>query len=112
MCATRRYASLGTYAPAGRPVDVRGRLSVMNAVAATPTSVGAGGIMEARNNRGSNIQIPYARVVPMHARCRHKGDNEIPEHLARLPVPMILVYTKHETRIHGSTDSDPRSVQV
>ena len=64
----------GTYAPAGRPTGVSGPFSSPGATAATPPGVPSSGIIEARNNRGSNVQIPYARLVPMHARDNNHSD--------------------------------------
>ena len=56
----------GSYTPAGRPTDVGGAFSSPGASAALPPGVPSSGIIEARNNKGSNVQIPYARLVPMH----------------------------------------------
>ena len=51
----------GSYTPAGRPTGVSGPFSSPGVSAATPPGVPSAGIIEARNNRGSNVQIPYAR---------------------------------------------------
>lgn len=48
---------------ASRPTDVQGGFSILKADAGTPTNVTSSSIIEARNNRGSNIRIPYARLV-------------------------------------------------
>lgn len=50
-----------------RPTDVQGGFSIVKADANNPTNVTAAGVVEARNNRGSNIRIPYARLVCSHA---------------------------------------------
>lgn len=78
---TRRFAKMlaavnptssgfggGSYNAAGRPTAVGGAFSSPGTAAATPPGVPSSGIIEARNNKGSNVQIPYARLVPMHAR--------------------------------------------
>lgn len=78
---TRRFANMlaavnptssgfggGSYTAAGRPTAVGGAFSSPGTAAATPPGVPSSGIIEARNNKGSNVQIPYARLVPMHAR--------------------------------------------
>lgn len=61
---------------ASRPTDVQGGFSLVKAGANTPTNVTASGIVEARNNRGSNIRIPYARLTPMHARDQLEVDDD------------------------------------
>lgn len=60
----------GSYTPAGRPTAVGGGgfASPGTANGGAPPGVPTSSIIEARNNRGSNIRIPYARLVPMHAR--------------------------------------------
>ena len=51
----------GSLTPAGRPTAVGGTLGDPGANASTPPGVPTAGILEARNNRGSNVLIPYAR---------------------------------------------------
>lgn len=49
----------GSYTPAGRPTGVGGDgFASPGTTAATPPGVPNSGIIEARNNRGSNIRIP------------------------------------------------------
>ena len=62
----------GLITKSGNPTSVGGQgFGNAGTAAANPTGVPTSGIIEARNNRGSNIRIPYARLVPMHGR----GDN-------------------------------------
>jgi len=56
----------GTYAPARTPTDVGGAFSTPSAAGGPPPSFGTPSPAFARNDRGSNIRVPYARVVPMH----------------------------------------------
>lgn len=57
----------GTYArTGGAPTNVQGGFNILNAGGGTPPAVAAGGVMTARQNRGSNITIPLARVCPLH----------------------------------------------
>jgi len=64
-----------TYAAAGRPTAVTGAFSSPGTAAGTPPGVPSSAIIEGRNNRGSNIRVPYARLVPMHSReNRHAND--------------------------------------
>lgn len=58
----------GAFAPAGRPTAVSGAFATPGTAAGTPPGVPTSSILESRNNRGSNVQIPYARLVPMHSR--------------------------------------------
>lgn len=51
----------GSYTPAGRPTAVGGSLGAPGTAAGTPPGVPSSGIIEARNNKGSNVQVPYAR---------------------------------------------------
>lgn len=51
----------GSLTPAGRPTAVSGALGNPGTNAATPPGVPSSGIIEARNNRGSNVLVPYAR---------------------------------------------------
>jgi hypothetical protein len=55
-------------ATAGRPTAVGGSFASPGTAAGTPPGVPSSGIIEARNNKGSNVQVPYARLVPMHSR--------------------------------------------
>ena len=50
-----------TYAAAGRPTAVTGAFSSPGTAAGTPPGVPSSAIIEGRNNRGSNIRVPYAR---------------------------------------------------
>ena len=45
---------------------IQGGFNILNAGGDTPPAVAAGGVMTARQNRGSNITIPLARVCPLH----------------------------------------------
>ena len=54
----------GSYTRADRPTAVQGPFSSPGASAPNPISVNSAGIIEARNNKGSNVQVPYARLVP------------------------------------------------
>lgn len=56
----------GTLTRAGQPTAVSGSLG--NPGASGFTSPGVPAILSARNNQGSNVRIPYARVVPLHAK--------------------------------------------
>jgi len=56
----------GSRTAAGTPTAVGGGIAPPGSGGGTPTAVGGGQIHEARNNRGSNVQIPYCRVVPLH----------------------------------------------
>jgi len=58
----------GVLATAGRPTAVGGSFASPGTAAGTPPGVPNSSIIEARNNRGSNVQVPYARLVPMHNR--------------------------------------------
>ena len=56
----------GSRTAAGTPTAVGGGIAPPGSGGGTPTAVGGSQIHEARNNRGSNVQIPYCRVVPLH----------------------------------------------
>lgn len=56
----------GTLARNGKPPDVGGSFGTPGA--AGFTAPGVPSIVSARNNSGSNVRIPYARVVPLHAK--------------------------------------------
>jgi len=56
----------GTISRNGQPPDVSG--SFGNPGTAGFTNPGVPAILSARNNSGSNIRVPYARVVPLHAK--------------------------------------------
>ena len=56
----------GTLSRAGRPTGVTGEFATPGAPG-FPTP-GQPGILTARNNRGSNVRIPYSRLVPMHGK--------------------------------------------
>jgi len=55
----------GTLARATPPTSVGG--AFQSAGAAGFTAPGVPGIVSARNNSGSNVRVPYARVVPLHS---------------------------------------------
>lgn len=56
----------GSYNSAATPTGVAGAFASPGSTSSTPPGVPSSGIIEARNNRGSNVTIPYARLVPMH----------------------------------------------
>ena len=58
----------GSYIPAGRPTGVGGDFTSPLAAGGPPPNFGTPAAAFARNDRGSNIRIPYARVVPMHGK--------------------------------------------
>ena len=58
----------GSLTRAGNPVAVGGAFTGVGATGGPPPSFGTPAAAYARNDRGSNIRIPYARVVSMHAR--------------------------------------------
>lgn len=59
----------GLMTKSGNPTSVGGQgFGNAGTAASNPTAVPSSGILEARNNRGSNVRIPYARLVPMHGR--------------------------------------------
>lgn len=52
----------GVLATAGRPTAVGGgSFASPGTAAGTPPGVQSSNIIEARNNKGSNVQVPYAR---------------------------------------------------
>ena len=51
----------GVLATSARPTAVGGAFDFPGTAAGTPTGVSASKILEARNNKGSNVQVPYAR---------------------------------------------------
>ena len=51
----------GLYQPAGRPTGVAGAPAPPGTAAPSPASVPSSGVIEARNNSGSNVRVPYAR---------------------------------------------------
>lgn len=56
----------GLFANSNRPTAVGGGgFAGAGTAAGTPTGVPSSGILEARNNRGSNVRIPYARASQM-----------------------------------------------
>lgn len=74
----------GQYTPGSRPTAVGGAgFGAPGTAAQTPPGVPSSSIMQARNNPGTNIRIPYARLVPMHGRVataklhteKYKGQN-------------------------------------
>ena len=56
----------GTLSRAGRPTGLTAEFATPGAPG-FPTP-GQPGILTARNNRGSNVRIPYSRLVPMHGK--------------------------------------------
>lgn len=61
----------GAFEVAPLPTGVGGTLRHPGAFAASPAGVpfvDSSGIKEARNNSGSNVRVPYARLVSMHGR--------------------------------------------
>lgn len=58
----------GALVEAGRPTAVGGGGFASPGTAAALPGVPTSSVIEARNNRGTNVQIPYARLVPLHAR--------------------------------------------
>ena len=56
----------GSRSVAGTPTAVGGSMAPPGSNGGTPTAVGGSQIHEARNDRGTNTQIPYCRVVPLH----------------------------------------------
>lgn len=58
----------GSRTAAANPVQAGGSVTDIRASGGPPPSFGTPGTAFARNDRGSNIQIPYARVVSMHQR--------------------------------------------
>ena len=56
----------GTLARAGQPTAASGSFSSPGASGFPNPGVPA--ILSARNNQGSNVRIPYARIVPLHAK--------------------------------------------
>jgi len=58
----------GSYTPAGQPTAASGSFTAPSVSSGLPTNIGTPAAAYARNNRGSNIRIPYARVVNMHGR--------------------------------------------
>tara|TARA_Y100000389_G_scaffold204725_2_gene259225 strand:+ start:6490 stop:9162 length:2673 start_codon:yes stop_codon:yes gene_type:complete len=58
----------GSRTPAANPVGVGGAFTSVGATGGPPPSFGTPSTAFARNDRGSNIRIPYARVVSMHSK--------------------------------------------
>jgi len=58
----------GTLSRAGRPTGASAEFATPGAPG-FPTP-GAPNILTARNNKGSNVQIPYSRLVPMHGKYK------------------------------------------
>jgi hypothetical protein len=51
----------GSFISANRPTDVAASQNFPGTFSSTPPGVRNSAIIEARNNRGTNVQIPYAR---------------------------------------------------
>ena len=64
MAATRSAG--GTLSRAGRPTGASGDFASVGAAGFPVPS--AGQIAIARNNQGTNVRIPYSRVVPLHGK--------------------------------------------
>ena len=64
----------GLRAPGSSPTDVNGGGFGTPGSAAAPPGVPTSGVIEARNNRGSNVLLPYARLVPLHAKSDGRPD--------------------------------------
>jgi len=67
MIAASTNAARGPFAggalnPSSNPLAVNGSFDLLRSVS-TPPAVGATQIALARNNRGTNVTIPYARLV-------------------------------------------------
>lgn len=60
----------GSITPAGPPTTVGGSFGGVGAAGGPPPSFGTPATAFARNDRGSNIRIPYTRVVAMHSKDR------------------------------------------
>lgn len=58
----------GSRTPASNPVGVGGAFTSPSAAGGPPPSFGTPATAFARNDRGSNIRIPYARVVALHGK--------------------------------------------
>lgn len=56
----------GSRTAAAPPTAVGGSMGLPGSGGGIPTAISGGQIHEARNNRGSNVQVPYGRVVPLH----------------------------------------------
>ena len=70
----------GSYVKAPTPTGVGGALGAPGTTASSPAAVPSAGVIEARNNRGSNVTLPYARLVPMHGTVNPhdpKGDKRM-----------------------------------
>jgi hypothetical protein len=65
----------GSLTRASNPVQANGAFTTPSAAGGPPPSFGTPAMAFARNDRGSNIRIPYARVVSMHAQDRLPVDD-------------------------------------
>lgn len=63
----------GSFTPAGPPTNLGGNFTSVGAANTPGSNIGTPSVAFARNNRGSNIRIPYARLVPMRARMSTDG---------------------------------------
>ena len=65
----------GLYQRSGLPTNVGGQgFGTPGTADGTPPGVPTASIKDARNNRGSNVRIPYARLVRMHGKAdKHIG---------------------------------------
>jgi len=69
----------GYRTPASNPVSVSGSFSSPG-VAGFPNAPAAP-ILSARNNSGSNVRIPYARLVPLRSRADKDGMGKMPHYV-------------------------------
>ena len=66
----------GARIPSATPTEIgAGGFSSPAAAASTPTGVAAPSIAFARNDRGSNVTVPYARLVPMKGASVNKDES-------------------------------------
>ncbi len=68
-----------SYTSAPTPVSVGGAFTSPAAGGGPPPSFGTAAAAFGRNNRGSNVQIPYSRVVPMHGKGKLLVANPSPD---------------------------------
>ena len=66
----------GALIPSASPTEIgAGGFSSPAAAASNPTSIATPSIAFARNDRGSNVTVPYARLVPMKGAAVHKDES-------------------------------------
>jgi len=59
----------------GAPTRVQGGFTLVNSTGVTPPDVNGAPIISARNNRGTNVQIPHMRIVPLHGKDKLRVDD-------------------------------------